>query len=83
MIKSALIGFVLVFLFTHSAYSVERAILSVKQNHKIKTKDLKTILDSSLIISHKNLWSDQEKGLLKSLKLNHFSKAWIVETIGT
>lgn len=66
-------------LLAPSAYSMERAILSVKPHHKIKIKDLNLILDSSLIVSRKNLWSDKEKELLKSLSLNKFSKAWIVE----
>lgn len=47
-------------LLAPSAYSVERAILSVKPHHKIKSKDLNLILDSSLIVSRKNLWSDKE-----------------------
>lgn len=61
------------------AHSIERAILSVKPNHKIKSKDLNLILDSTLIVSRKNLWTDKEKDILKSLKLNKFSKAWVVE----
>lgn len=59
--------------------ATERAILSIKENHKVTTKDLNMILDSSLIVSHKNLWTQQEKSLLKSLRLSRFSKAWVIE----
>ncbi|MBL7557176.1 MAG: S8 family serine peptidase [Bdellovibrionaceae bacterium] len=66
-------------LATLPAHSVERAILSVKPHHKIQEKDLNLILDSTLILNRKNLWTNQEREILKSLKLSKFSKAWIVE----
>lgn len=79
MINSIFLGIILsVFLFAQSQAG-ERAILSVKPNHKIKAKDLNLILESSLIVSRKNLWTEKEKDLLQSMKLNKFAKAWIVE----
>lgn len=79
MIKSLLITVYIGLFVVVPAFGVERAILSVKPNHKIKDKDLNLILDSNLIVNRKNLWTHQEKEILKSLKLNKFSKAWIVE----
>lgn len=72
-----LLGFSL--LVSTPSYGLERAILSIKPHHKIKQKDLNLILDSNLIINRKNLWTSQEKEILKSLNLNKFSKAWIIE----